>query len=153
MNSVLPLPSLLTTCRSINLYWFMKIGLRSLSSQISRITISKTRFSFRPTLSNLQVHSILRSSSPPLNPSNHLSTLTTNSILSRTMSSSSSSSNSFPKQKVAIIGSGNWGSAIAKIAGNNANRHKDLFQQEIKMYVYEEIVSRTGDSRIEIMRL
>ncbi|WFD44117.1 glycerol-3-phosphate dehydrogenase (NAD(+)) [Malassezia psittaci] len=42
------------------------------------------------------------------------------------------------KQKVAIIGSGNWGSAIAKIAGINTARHTDLFEKEVSMYVYEE---------------
>lgn len=44
------------------------------------------------------------------------------------------------KQKVAIIGSGNWGSAIAKIAGFNTARHSDVFEPIVHMYVYEEIV-------------
>jgi len=61
-----------------------------------------------------------------------------------TMSASTSTSNSSEspqKQKVAIIGSGNWGSAIAKIAGNNVLKHKDVFEERIDMYVYEEMVS------------
>ncbi|CAO1616408.1 unnamed protein product [Jaminaea pallidilutea] len=42
------------------------------------------------------------------------------------------------KSKLAIIGSGNWGSAIAKIAGNNVTKHSDLFEEQVPMYVYEE---------------
>lgn len=42
------------------------------------------------------------------------------------------------KSRLAIIGSGNWGSAIAKIAGKNVSKHSDLFEEEVKMYVYEE---------------
>ncbi|KAJ3425135.1 glycerol-3-phosphate dehydrogenase [Anaeramoeba flamelloides] len=41
-------------------------------------------------------------------------------------------------QKVGIIGSGNWGSAIAKIVGANALKNPDFFVEEVKQYVYEE---------------
>jgi len=44
------------------------------------------------------------------------------------------------KQKVAIIGSGNWGSAIAKIAGLNVQRHSHTFEREVRMFVHEEQV-------------
>ncbi|XP_044008185.1 glycerol-3-phosphate dehydrogenase [NAD(+)], cytoplasmic-like isoform X1 [Aphidius gifuensis] len=43
------------------------------------------------------------------------------------------------KQRVCIIGSGNWGSAIAKIIGANAKR-LDNFEDEVTMYVYEEMI-------------
>uniref|UniRef100_J3JZC8 Glycerol-3-phosphate dehydrogenase [NAD(+)] n=1 Tax=Dendroctonus ponderosae TaxID=77166 RepID=J3JZC8_DENPD len=42
-----------------------------------------------------------------------------------------------PKQ-VCIIGSGNWGSAIARIVGSNALRSKN-FDERVTMYVYEEM--------------
>jgi len=42
------------------------------------------------------------------------------------------------KEKVAIIGSGNWGSAIAKIIGANVARYPDEFDEEVKMWMYEE---------------
>lgn len=42
-------------------------------------------------------------------------------------------------KKVCIVGSGNWGSAIAKLAGQNA-AEKDLFDNEVKMWVYEEMI-------------
>lgn len=46
------------------------------------------------------------------------------------------------KEKIAIIGSGNWGSAIAKIAGQNAARQPDLFEaSRIPMWVFEEDVN------------
>jgi len=40
---------------------------------------------------------------------------------------------------VCIIGSGNWGSAIAKIVGNNV-KSLPAFSNTVKMYVYEEMV-------------
>lgn len=43
------------------------------------------------------------------------------------------------KKRVCIVGSGNWGSAIAKIVGFNANR-LDQFDDVVTMYVYEEMV-------------
>lgn len=43
-------------------------------------------------------------------------------------------------KKVAIIGSGNWGSAIARVVGKNVVDFKDQFDQEVKMYVFEEMV-------------
>ena len=43
------------------------------------------------------------------------------------------------KEKVAIIGSGNWGSAIAKIIGRNVLA-KDNFDDEVNMWVFEEQV-------------
>ncbi|KAI3623986.1 glycerol-3-phosphate dehydrogenase (NAD(+)) [Malassezia furfur] len=53
------------------------------------------------------------------------------------------------KQKVAIIGSGNWGSAIAKIAGYNAARHTDVFERRVDMYVYQEKID--GQNLTEII--
>ncbi|XP_050688665.1 glycerol-3-phosphate dehydrogenase [NAD(+)], cytoplasmic-like isoform X2 [Eriocheir sinensis] len=43
------------------------------------------------------------------------------------------------QKKICILGSGNWGSAIAKIVGNNVTKF-DQFDNEVKMYVYEEMV-------------
>lgn len=40
-----------------------------------------------------------------------------------------------------IIGSGNWGSAIAKVVGSNVQTMKDQFVQEINMWVFEEEVN------------
>ncbi|XP_054161879.1 glycerol-3-phosphate dehydrogenase [NAD(+)], cytoplasmic-like [Oppia nitens] len=51
------------------------------------------------------------------------------------------------KKKVAIIGSGNWGSAIAKIIGVNVTKFA-YFDKEVKMYVYEEIVNGSKLSEI-----
>ncbi|KAL1519219.1 hypothetical protein AB1Y20_003478 [Prymnesium parvum] len=44
-----------------------------------------------------------------------------------------------PKEKVALIGSGNWGSAIATKMGINTAKH-DLFETEVQMWVFEEYV-------------
>lgn len=42
------------------------------------------------------------------------------------------------KEKVCVIGSGNWGSAIARIAALNTKKNPDIFVEEVTMYVYEE---------------
>jgi len=43
------------------------------------------------------------------------------------------------KPKVAILGSGNWGSAIAGIVGRNV-KEADIFHTDVKMWVFEEIL-------------
>ena len=50
--------------------------------------------------------------------------------------------NSQEKEKVAIIGSGNWGSAIARIVGDNAAKYSE-FATTVEMYTYEEDVRTT----------
>ncbi|XP_012939649.1 glycerol-3-phosphate dehydrogenase [NAD(+)], cytoplasmic [Aplysia californica] len=44
-------------------------------------------------------------------------------------------------KRVSVIGSGNWGSAIAKIVGMNVLENPDMFDPEVYMYVYEEVVN------------
>lgn len=48
-------------------------------------------------------------------------------------------------KKICIVGSGNWGSAIAKIVGLNVTHKPDTFASEVKMYVYEEMI---GDEKL-----
>ncbi|CAF1301754.1 unnamed protein product [Rotaria sordida] len=43
-------------------------------------------------------------------------------------------------KRVAIVGSGNWGSTIAKIVGTNIAKF-NTYEQEVRMYVYEEIIN------------
>lgn len=43
-------------------------------------------------------------------------------------------------RKITIVGSGNWGSAIARIVGQNAATHKDQFDPEVRMWVFEEMI-------------
>lgn len=44
------------------------------------------------------------------------------------------------RKTVSIVGSGNWGSAIAKILGKNVVERKEKFNPEVKMYMYEEMI-------------
>ncbi|XP_062830143.1 glycerol-3-phosphate dehydrogenase 1-like protein [Anolis carolinensis] len=45
-----------------------------------------------------------------------------------------------PPKKVCIIGAGNWGSAISKIIGENAQK-SNMFESTVKMWVFEEIIN------------
>jgi len=51
------------------------------------------------------------------------------------------------KHKVTIVGSGNWGSTIAKIVAENTKAHPELFEEEVQMWVYEEEVTLPKDSK------
>ena len=42
-------------------------------------------------------------------------------------------------EKIAMVGSGNFGSALVRILGRNALKH-DIFDNEVKMYVHEEMI-------------
>jgi len=42
-------------------------------------------------------------------------------------------------EKIAMVGSGNFGSALVRILGRNALKH-DTFDNEVKMYVHEEMI-------------
>lgn len=42
------------------------------------------------------------------------------------------------KKKVSIVGSGNWGSAIARHVGNKVIEKSHIFRPDVKMYMYEE---------------
>ncbi len=43
-------------------------------------------------------------------------------------------------ERICIIGSGNWGSAIARIVGRNVKKYPGIFQPTVTMWVYEETV-------------
>ena len=45
-----------------------------------------------------------------------------------------------PREKVCLVGSGNWGSAIARIIGANTASHPETFEREVQMWVFEEVV-------------
>ena len=44
-------------------------------------------------------------------------------------------------KKVCIVGSGNWGSAIARIVGANAAANPNLFDRDVNMWVFEEMIN------------
>mmetsp|Transcript_3719 Transcript_3719/g.14125 ORF Transcript_3719/g.14125 Transcript_3719/m.14125 type:complete len:416 (+) Transcript_3719:5353-6600(+) len=48
---------------------------------------------------------------------------------------------SMTKQKVTIIGSGNWGSSISKIIAKNTADHSDIFEKQVDMWVFEEKIN------------
>ncbi|SAM08522.1 hypothetical protein [Absidia glauca] len=52
-------------------------------------------------------------------------------------------------EKVCIIGSGNWGSAIAKIVGTNTQQHPTLFETTVRQWVFEEKVN--GENLTDII--
>ncbi|KAI8374398.1 glycerol-3-phosphate dehydrogenase [NAD+] [Radiomyces spectabilis] len=52
-------------------------------------------------------------------------------------------------ENVCIIGSGNWGSAVAKIIGNNVLNHTDSFEKTVRQWVFEEQVN--GENLTDII--
>ena len=50
------------------------------------------------------------------------------------------------KHKISVIGSGNWGTTIAKIIAENTAAHPELFEKDVEMWVYEEQYQLPKDS-------
>ncbi|GAB7359260.1 hypothetical protein MBLNU230_g5917t1 [Neophaeotheca triangularis] len=42
------------------------------------------------------------------------------------------------KHKVCVVGSGNWGTTIAKVVAESTQQYPDLFEPEVQMWVFEE---------------
>uniref|UniRef100_A0A7E4W9N6 Glycerol-3-phosphate dehydrogenase [NAD(+)] n=1 Tax=Panagrellus redivivus TaxID=6233 RepID=A0A7E4W9N6_PANRE len=51
-------------------------------------------------------------------------------------------------KNVAIIGSGNWGSAIARIVGRTTKANPDMYGERVNMWVFEEVVDGRNLSEI-----
>lgn len=60
-----------------------------------------------------------------------------------------SSTNATKKHKVTVVGSGNWGSTIAKIVAENTAEHPNLFEKDVQMWVFEEDVVIPQDSHLK----
>ncbi|KAJ4297421.1 glycerol-3-phosphate dehydrogenase [Collariella sp. IMI 366227] len=50
------------------------------------------------------------------------------------------------KHKVTVVGSGNWGTTVAKLVAENTKAHPDVFEEDVQMWVYEENVVLPADS-------
>lgn len=50
--------------------------------------------------------------------------------------------------RVCVLGSGNWGTAIAKIVAENCAERRNFFQPEVRMWVHEEIIGSKKLSEI-----
>ena len=44
------------------------------------------------------------------------------------------------RERIAIVGSGNWGTAVGKLVAENTARHSARYFQEVKMWVFEEVI-------------
>jgi glycerol-3-phosphate dehydrogenase (NAD+) len=67
------------------------------------------------------------------------------------MSPSTTSTSSSKPERVCIVGSGNWGSAISKIAGRNILAHPDKFERKLPMWVFEEELEDGGGKLTEVI--
>ena len=56
-------------------------------------------------------------------------------------------------KKVTIVGSGNWGSAIARIVGKTVKEYADTFQERVPMWVYEEVCVTKIELLLVILRI
>ena len=72
--------------------------------------------------------------------SNTTTTTTTTTFKTANVSKPPLRQDGFEETKVCVIGSGNWGSAIAKIIGGNTPR-LPFCQDQVNMWVYEEMVN------------
>lgn len=65
----------------------------------------------------------------------------TSDILSHSMKKSDSTASIVTAEepyKVAVVGSGNWGTTIAKVVAENCKENPQLFQERVDMWVFEE---------------
>lgn len=69
-------------------------------------------------------------------------------ILSPNQLSSGKSLNPEKPFRVAIIGSGNWGTTIAKVVAENTSEKPKLFETQVNMWVFEEKVDGTNLTEI-----
>ena len=51
------------------------------------------------------------------------------------------------KHKVCVVGSGNWGTTIAKVVAENVQEQDEVFELEVQMWVYEEEYQIPKDSK------
>lgn len=51
------------------------------------------------------------------------------------------------KHKVCVVGSGNWGTTIAKVVAENTKEQTELFEEEVQMWVFEEEYQLSKDSK------
>lgn len=51
------------------------------------------------------------------------------------------------KHKVTVVGSGNWGTTMAKLVAENVKANPTLFEETVQMWVFEEEVTISKDSR------
>jgi len=51
------------------------------------------------------------------------------------------------KHKVTVVGSGNWGTTMAKLVAENVREYPSLFEETVQMWVYEEEVTIPKESR------
>merc|ERR1719409_1505275 len=56
------------------------------------------------------------------------------------------------KMKVCLVGSGNWGSAIATKVGQSVLKFPEFFDAEVQMWVFEEYVKLEGDKWVRPAR-
>ena len=45
------------------------------------------------------------------------------------------------RHKVAVVGSGNWGTTVAKLVAESTHENPNLFEEDVQMWVYEEQVT------------
>lgn len=51
------------------------------------------------------------------------------------------------KHKVTVIGSGNWGTTVAKLVAESASENPEIFEKDVHMWVYEEKVEVDGQTQ------
>ena len=54
-------------------------------------------------------------------------------------------------EKICIVGSGNWGTSIARIVGTNVLAHPKVFNARVDMWVFDEMVGSPPESLVQVI--
>ncbi|KAK3497470.1 NAD-dependent glycerol-3-phosphate dehydrogenase [Neurospora hispaniola] len=110
--------------------------------QLSRSPQTATRADvLEPASSLWSTRSSRASLAPPPNNTRHLPVRRYSQVTKMTVN------NFTKKHKVTVIGSGNWGTTVAKLVAENCAEHPDTFEKDVQMWVYEENVTLPKDSK------
>ena len=132
---------MLRSCRSATLFIphasarthsFWEAGIKLATLELN---LSIRRFGTAIGINNNTIHAVIRRREILCQVS---ATLVLQSQLSEARRAMASLNIHSKKHKVCVVGSGNWGTTIAKVVAESVKENENIFAQEVQMWVYEE---------------